>query len=824
MRPWKLAIIAATTAALVPATSRPQGISEPHNQQFTAASSRQLVDRYCAGCHNERTRTGGVALDAIDLTDFGTNAPVLEKVIRKLRGGLMPPAGRPRPDASTLHGFREWLEDGVDAAALKRPDPGRTDTLHRLNRSEFKNAVHDVLDVDVDVSSLLPADDASYGFDNVAGVLRMSPTLLDRYLAAAQKVSRVAIGEFHPSPAAETFRVPADLPQNDHIEGLPFGTRGGTLIDFTFPATGEYKINAKLARDIEDNIPRFDEPEDLEVTIDGERVQVFTIPGDPDRGGASSRDTTLLKVRQNLDAMLEVRVPIKSGMHQVGVAFLKKPSAQVDTVYTGAFSPRFLELKQPFQRPYAGGFGNDDTRFQPYLASVTITGPFDLSPNDQRADRNGIFSCVPETPDETACAKKILTKLARRAYRRPVGDSDLRPLLEFFEQGRTDGFAAGLELALQRLLVSPNFLFRIEREPVGVAPGAAYRISDLELASRLSFFLWSSVPDDELVDVAARGQLHDASVIEHEVRRMLADRRSAAFVANFTGQWLYLRNLPAVVPDPHLFPDFDESLRQALRREIELFVGTLLREDRSALDLLTAKDTFVNERLARHYGIPNIKGDHFRRIVLNDEHRWGLLGKGAILVETAYPNRTSPVLRGKWILENLLGTPPPAPPPNVPSLKDTNAVGNVLSMRDRMAQHRANPACASCHAMMDPLGFSMENFDAAGQWRVQGESGMLIDASGTLPDGDRFEGVSGLRDALFRRSDVFVTTLTEKLLVYALGRGLDYYDAPAVRSIVRGAARDDYRFSSILLGIVRSTPFEMRMAAGGQSASAAVSR
>jgi mono/diheme cytochrome c family protein len=820
----KLALIAVMAVTALPAVSRTQSLDEQRATAFTTSSSRQLVDRYCVSCHNERTKAGGLALSAVDLGDAAANAQILERVVRKLRGGLMPPAGRPRPDGHTLREFRTQLETELDAAARAHPNPGRTDTLHRLNRAEFRNAVRDVLGVDIDVSSLLPADDASYGFDNIAGVLRMSPTLLDRYLAAAQKVSRAAVGLSPATPVAETFRVPADLPQNDHIEGLPFGTRGGTLIRYSFPSSGEYTISAKLARDIEDNIPRFDEPDDLEVTIDGRRVVVFPIPADPDRG-ASSRDATMLKVRQSLDAMLDVRVPIQAGAHQVGVAFLKKPAAQVDTVYGGAFSARFLELKQPFQRPYAGGFGNDDMRFQPYLASVTITGPFNAVSSGKPGDGHASFGCRPlRATEERACAKTIFAKLARRAYRRRIGDADLEPLLHFFEQGRSDGFDAGIELALQRLLVSPDFLFRIERDPATVARGAAYRISDLELASRLSFFLWSSVPDDELLDAAARGQLHDAGVLEREVRRMLADRRSAAFAANFTGQWLYLRNLPAIVPDPHLFPDFDESLRQAFRREIELFFDTMLREDRSALDLLTAKDTFLNERLATHYGVPNVKGDHFRRVVLEDENRWGLLGKGAILVTTAYPNRTSPVLRGKWILENLLGTPPPAPPPNVPSLKDTNAAGQVLSMRDRMAQHRANPVCASCHATMDPVGFSLENFDAAGQWRVRGESFAPIDASGTLPDGESFDGVVGLRAALVRRSDVFATTLTEKLLVYALGRGLEYYDAPAVRAIVREAAGRDYRFSSIVLAIARSTPFQMRRPAGGNPPATLASR
>jgi mono/diheme cytochrome c family protein len=779
----------------------------------TAASQRALVDRYCVTCHNQRLKTGGLALDTLDMANVATAAPAWEKVVRKLRAGVMPPVGLPRPDRDAHGSFVRWLEARLDAASAANPDPGRTETFHRLNRAEYRNAIRDLLGLELDVASLLPADDASYGFDNIAGVLRMSPTLLDRYLAAAQKVSRVAIGTSASSAVAETFRVAPDLSQDGHIEGLPFGTRGGILVRFTFPQDGEYVISARLARDTEDNIPRFDEPHDLEVMVDGERVHVFTLPGDPLT--ASIRDPNVLgRVRQDLDAKLQARVAVKAGPREVGLAFLKKPSAQVDTLYPGAFSPRVLALKQPFQRPYAGGFGNDDHRFQPYLASVTIGGPYNSRPAVDTPSRRRIFTCRPVRPsDEARCADGILRSLARRAYRRPVADADLKPLLAFYEEGRTDGFEAGIELAVQRLLMSPEFLFRVERDAKGVAPGRAYRISDLELASRLSFFFWSSGPDDELLEQASRGRLSRPEVLEQQVRRLLADPRSEAFVTNFTGQWLYLRNLPAVSPDPNLFPDFDEGLRLAFRREVELFFDSLVREDRSALDLLTADYTFVNERLARHYGIPEVKGSHFRRVALTEDTRRGLLGKGSILASTSYPHRTSPVLRGKWILENLLGSAPPPPPPDVPDLKDTNAEGRVLSMRERMVQHRANAVCASCHATMDPLGLSLENFDAVGRWRTRGESFAPIDASGVLPDGTAFDGVTGLRQALLDRSELFVTTLTEKLLVYALGRGLEHYDAPAVRAITRHAARNEYRFSALLMGIVQSTPFQMRRAA-----------
>jgi hypothetical protein len=791
--------------------------AQPLPAPIESASQKQLVDRYCVSCHNQRLKTGGLTLDDADVRNPASAAPVWEKVVRKLRAGVMPPAGRPRPDTQEQEAFVVWLESQLDRAAAAQPNPGRTETFHRLNRAEYRNAVRDLLGLDIDVASLLPADDASYGFDNIAGVLRMSPTLLDRYLAAALNVSRVAVGAGSASPGAETFRVPPDLSQEQHLDGLPLGTRGGILVRYTFPHDGEYEIKAKLARDTEDNIPRFDETHELEVTVDGARVHMFTLEGDPLTQAPRDRNP-LARVRQDLDAKLEIRVPIKAGPRALGLAFLKKPSAQVDTVYAGAFSPPNLALKQPFHRPYAGGLGNDDTRFQPHLASVTISGPFNARVASETPSRQRIFVCRPrQASAEVACATRILRTLARRAYRRPVDDADLKPLVKFFEEGRVEGFDAGIQLAVQRLLVSPEFLFRVEREPAVRPPNGVYRISDLELASRLSFFLWSSIPDDELLDLAVRGRLQRRQVLQQQVTRMLADPRAQAFVGNFTGQWLYLRNLPAVSPDPNLFPDFDENLRLAFRHEVELFFDSLLREDRSALDLLTANHTFLNERLAEHYGIPEVKGSHFRRVLLPDDHRRGLLGKGAILAATSYPHRTSPVLRGKWILENLMGAPPPPPPPNVPDLKDKDATGQVLSMRDRMVQHRANPVCASCHATMDPLGFSLENFDAVGKWRTRGESFAPIDASGGLPDGSGFQGVVGLRQGLLQQPELFLRTFTEKLLVYALGRGLESYDAPAVRKIVREAAPREFRMSALLMGVVQSAPFRMRRVASPSS-------
>lgn len=777
----------------------PAGASTP-----PAPPQRVLLDRYCVGCHNQKLKTAGLTLDARDVARVGDDAEVWEKAVRKLRAGLMPPAGRPRPDKATYDGFTTWLEAELDRAAAADPNPGRTEPFHRLNRTEYQNAIRDLLTLEVEVGSLLPTDDASYGFDNMAGVLRMSPTLMERYLSAARKLSRLAVGTPTLLPEVDTFRVRPDFPQEDRPDGLPFGTRGGASIRYAFPLDAEYVIQARLARrgssgGEEVDIPRFAESHQLEVSVDGERLQLFTLAGEALPPPGAQRDPQYQQGRRaDLDANWRVRLPVKAGSREVTVAFLKKSSAADETA------------RLPFLRPYAGAGG--DTRSQPYLSMVTISGPFNATGPGDTPSRRRVFVCRPAAPaEEASCADTILATLARRAYRRPVTEADLAVLRPFYDAGRTEGgFDVGIQRALERLLVSPHFLLRIERDPAGIAPKTNYRISDLELASRLSFFLWSSLPDEELLDVATRGQLRDPAVLERQVRRMLADARSQALTNNFAAQWLYLRNVAALGPDLDVFPDFDESLRQAFQREAELFVGSIFGEDRSVLDLLTADHTYVNERLARHYRIPNVYGSHFRRITLSDDARRGLLGKGAILAVTAYPHRTSPVLRGKWVLENLLGTPPPPPPPNVPDLKDTNASGKVLSMRDRMVQHRANPVCASCHSMMDPPGLALEQFDGVGRLRVVDDSFAPIDLSGVLPDGTKFEGVAGLRQALLSRSERFTTTLTEKLLAYALGRGLEYYDAPAVRAITQDAAHHDYRFSSLILSIVNSMPFQMR--------------
>ena len=817
-----------------------------------AAAHRATFDRYCLTCHTQRLKERGtvpIALDTLDLTRVGPDAPVWERVVLKLRAGLMPPAGAPRPDKAAHDGLTVWLESELDRSAIASLNPGRTEAFHRLNRTEYRNAVRDLLDLDVDVAALLPADDVSYGFDNIAGVLKMSPTLMERYLTAAQKVSRVAVGTPLPAPNIDYFRIADDLSQDEHLPGLPLGTRGGTLIRYTFPMDGVYEIRPRLTRDLNESVPIYAEDQPVEISIDGERVGMFTLPGvggpagaappespddsapaavqpasaaaaPPQSGQAQPARPPISQIQQAIrvgareraarnraDESWNLRVPVKAGARDVVVTFLNRVSALEETA------------RLPFERPYPAGVNIPETRLGAYLRSVEISGPHDPSgpgsgPSRQRIFVCGLSSRLGEAEAET-CARTILSTLTRRAYRRPVTATDVEPLLALYREGRAQGgFDVGIEHALRRLLVSPEFLFRVERDPAGAAPGSVYRVSDVELASRLSFFLWSSIPDDELLGLAGKGRLGEPAVLSGQVRRMMADPRSEAFVKNFAGQWLFLRNLDAIVPVQSVFPDFDDALRQGFRRETELFFDSIVREDRSALDLLRADYTFVNERLAAHYGIPNVKGNHFRRVSLgSDTRRRGLLGQGSILTVTSRPDRTSPVVRGKWILENLLGTPPPSPPPNVPELKATSTEGSVLSMRQRMELHRSNPVCAACHAMMDPLGLSLENFDATGRWRTLGESSAPIDATGLTPDGIRFTGPEGLRTALMR-SDRFVATLTEKMMTYALGRGLEYYDAPAVRAILREAGRDDYRFSSLVAGIVQSAPFRMRKAAG----------
>ena len=812
--PWQRALVVAcvstATVCLQPPTLQAAESQASGATLRSPQEARATLDRYCVGCHNERLKEsyGGLALDAgaVDLTNVGAHAAVLEQVVRRIRAGQMPPAGRRRPAEPVRASLVGWLASELDRAAVAHPDPGRKEPFHRLNRAEYRNAVRDLLALDVDVASLLPADDASYGFDNIAGVLRISQSQLEQYLAAARKISREALGGALPAPAVTEYRVAETRPQYDHIEGLPFGTRGGLRVTHHFPRDGTYEIAIDLLCRIQgecDGSVGFPDAHELEVAIDGERVTLFTLE-------------PRAEFRPHAERTWRVRLPVAAGPREVGVAFLKLPAVrEADSRVERFLKPHYVTgvVGEPSQMIY-----------QPFVDRVTIAGPFEAAGAGDTPSRRAILTCRPaRAADETACAEEILSGLLRRAFRRPVTAADVAALMPAYRAGREagGGFEAGLEAALRRLLVSPEFLFRIERDPAGIAPGTNYLISDLELASRLSFFLWSSIPDDALLAAAARGELNDPDVYHRQVRRMLADERAAELVRNFAGQWLQLRNLDAVEMDWALFPNFDDGVRLGFRRETELFVESILRENRGVMELLTADYTFLNERLARHYGVPGVYGDRFRRVTVTDPNRRGLLGHGSVLTVTSRPNRTSPVLRGKWILMNVLGAPPPDPPADVPALEE-DAVGNhsrAETVRERLARHRRNPACAGCHALIDPPGFALENFDAVGRWREMDDAFRPIDASGRLPDGTAFDGVAGFRDALAAAPEPFVTTVTEKLLTYALGRGLEPYDMPAVRRIVRGAA-PDYRLQDLILGIADSMPFRMRRSAGaGERAS-----
>jgi hypothetical protein len=747
-----------------------------------AVQPRAVLDRYCTSCHNEKLKVGGLALDKIDTANVPAGAQVWEKVIRKLSSGAMPPPGRPRPDNATYTALTSMLVFQIDRDASARPNPGRTETIHRLNRAEYHNAVRDLLALDIDVASLLPTDDMSYGFDNIAGVLRLTPSLLDRYMVSARQISRVAIGNPALPATAETFRLKSDLSQDFSFDGLPMGSRGGMSIRYHFPLDADYVIKVEPLGGGADM-------HQIEVGIDGARVQLLKLGPRSGIGQGQFYDSE--------GDTLNVRVPVKAGAHVVTVTFIKKTAALVETV------------REPFFAPHAEGA----PRSQPAIGSVTIVGPFAAQGVSNTASRQRIFTCHPSSRTaEAGCAKQILSTLARKAYRRPVTDAEVAVLLRFYSEGqKKSGFDGGIEMALRRLLMSPEFLLRVELDPSGVAPGSPYRVSDLDLASRLSFFLWSSIPDDVLLDAAVKGTLSRPAVLEQHVRRMLADPRSDALATNFAGQWLQLRTIEGSSPNEFMFPNFGENLRRDFRRETELFFQTILRENRSVTELVTADYTFVNERLAKHYGIPNVYGSQFRRVAWPDENRRGLLGQGSFLTLTSLADRTTVVGRGKWILENILGAPPPAPPPNVPPLKENKDGAKVLTLRERMEQHRANPVCASCHSRMDPLGFALENFDATGQWRAR-DGDTPIDASAGLPDGSKFEGPRGLRTWILTHPEQIVTAVTEKMLVYALGRGIEYYDAPAVRKVVREAARSGNSFQSLLLGIATSTPFQMRRA------------
>jgi uncharacterized protein DUF1592/uncharacterized protein DUF1588/uncharacterized protein DUF1595/uncharacterized protein DUF1585/uncharacterized protein DUF1587 len=791
--------MAATALTVTTAVSYAKGGDRPATETragrpkaAAAFSPRAIVDKYCLNCHNEMDFAGELAFDTLDIEHVGKDANVWEKAVRKLRVRAMPPHGDDiiRPDDGEYTALLTYLESSLDAYAAKHPDPGRPETFHRLNRTEYQNAVRDLLALEVDAAAMLPGDDASHGFDNV-NVGELSPTLLDQYISTARKVSRLAVGTPIRTPSATSVVLPLDLTQNDQVdEELPIGTRGGASFRYVFPQNGDYQFQIRLTRDRDDRLEGLGEPHQIELMLDGTRLQLFELPA---LTTAQTQSAAYADKEGDADARLSGRFPITAGPHTVAVAFLKKPSVLSEAA------------RQPFYADYNG-------RNQAAVFSITVAGPYDPRGAGDTPSRRRIFTCTPAAPAEEAeCARTIVSALARRAYRRPVTAQEVEELLTFYKEGRADaGFDNGIEMALRALLVSPQFLFRIERDPAGIPANTPYRLSDLELASRLSFFLWSSIPDEPLLDAAIRGTLKQPRVLERHVRRMLADPRSEALVTSFAAQWLHLRNLTASKPDPRLFPDFDDNLRRAFRRETELFFDSVKREDRTVLDLLRADYTFVNERLAKHYGISNVYGGHFRRVTLPaDSPRRGLLGHASILTVTSYGDRTSPVQRGKWILENLLGLTPPAPPPNVPALKERVAGGKVLTMRQRIAQHRENPACSGCHNLMDPIGLATENFDAVGQFRTL-EDGTPVDASGGLPDGATFKGMEGLRAGLLRRPELFVGTMTEKLLTYAIGRGLEPGDAPAVRAITRISGADDYRFSSLVLGVVNSAPFQMR--------------
>jgi hypothetical protein len=721
-----------------------------------------------------------------DVAHPSANGEIWEKVVRRLRTGTMPPPNMPQPPAAERATLLSWVETALDQAALATPHPGRTDALRRLNRTEYQNAIRDLLALDVDAASLLPADESGHGFDNVT-VGDLSPALLDRYISAAQKISALAIGATQTSLQSDIIRVPPDLTQEEHVSGLPIGTRGGMSTRYTFVQDGEYDLQIYLARGYNGDIDGLKDarPHDIQLLLDRTPIGTMTVQRPPN--GDDSQ----------LDRNLKIRVSVTAGPHDVAVTFLKSSSSLIETARQ-PLQAHFNERRHP--------------RLTPAISQVSITGPYTPKGANDTPSRRRIFVCRPTTAgDEDTCARRILAALMRRAYRRPIGDADVERPMTFYRDGRSEGsFDAGIRRALTAVLFNPEFLLKVEVDPQNVKPDTAYRISNLELASRLSFFLWSSIPDDELLDTAIRGELGRPGVLEQQVRRMLADPRSFNLATNFAGQWLQVRNLTAVDPNVRLYPDFDENLRQSLRQETELFVDSIVREDRSALDLLKADYTFLNERLAKHYGIPHVYGSRFRRVALDPEsRRGGLLRQGSILAVTSYATRTSPIIRGVWVLSNIFGAPPPPPLPNVPALDESTVSAN-LPMRQRLAAHRNNAVCANCHRMIDPAGFSLENFDAVGRWREQDGDAGPVDVAGGLPGAAEFTGVAGLEDALLNRPELFAGTLTEKLMTFGLGRGVEYYDAPAIRQILRDARADRYRFSSLVLGIVKSAPFQMR--------------
>jgi hypothetical protein len=801
-------------------TAGPQAQAPAPAPAATAEQSpAHVIDTYCVTCHNTKLKTAGLALDSLDLTRVGEHPDVWEKVATKLRTREMPPPGRPRPDAATYTAATAALEATLDQAASLHPNPGRV-AVHRLNRAEYANAVRDLLSLDVDSRSLLSAEEENHeGFENVASVLSVSPALLENYLSAARTVSRLAIGDPTLPPVVKTFNVSKLLVQDDELsDDMPLGSQGGTVIHYQFPLDGEYTFKVLLRRQLYAYIIGMGEPHQLDIRVDGTLVKRFTVGGEAKGmtmpltfAGNTQGDADFELYMHSADAHLEARLPVTAGPHDVSVSFVRRlwePEGIVQTSPQTGFAKATNESY----------FGNPAVEF------VVIGGPYGSPAPGDSPSRAKIFLCKPkDAAAEPACAQKILTTIAGRAFRRPVTDEDKSILMDLYRGGRADGsFDEGIRRGLEWLLATPSFLFRVEREPSNTVAGTAYRLTDLELASRLSFFLWSSIPDEELVNAALAGKLKDPAVLDRQVRRMLRDPRSKALVDNFASRWLEISKLSGVVLDTDLYREFDENLRDAMAQETKLFVADQIQNDHSVLDLMTADYTFLNERLAKHYGIPDIYGSNFRRVALGTRTRAGLLGQASILTVTSYPNRTSVVTRGKWVLANLLGAPPPPPPADVPALKDAGTEGQPRSLRDRMEVHRRNPACASCHRRMDPLGFSLENFDADGKWRATSD-GVPIDASAELPDGTKFEGADGLRSLVSTHKEEFARTLASRLLAYATGRGVDYSDQPAIRKIARDAAANDYRWSAIIMGVIKSVPFTMSTASEGanrQSASA----
>jgi hypothetical protein len=789
---WSLwAGVATLVLAVHPNVARPglQTAESAETVVMSPGTADALLDQYCVGCHNDRSLTANLTLEGLDLADTGGHAEVWERVIRKLRAGMMPPPGAPRPPEAAYSALRDWLEAEVDRTATLNPG---TKVLHRLNRTEYANAIRDLLDLEIDPAMFLPPDDSSRGFDNIAGSLTVSPTLLETYVTAATKIARMAVG-YWATPTDALYIKPTDSSQNYQLEGLPFGTRGGMVLRHVFPSDGEYRFTIRNL-----GVGTYIPNELFELSIDGEKVHEWVYAGMGAGGGMTSDG----------DGELEITLPVRAGSRLVGGTF-------VATNYRPS-----LDVAQHFERKSLENGRVRELTNYPIIGAIRIEGPFEPTRPTDSASLRKVMICEPGTASaEEPCARDILSTLARRAFRRPATPDDLESLMVFYEEGRREGtFADGIEFALRRLLASPRFLIRAEIEPDDVAPGEPYRITDLELASRLSFFLWSTIPDDELIETASEGRLSEPEVLEEQVRRMLADPRSDSMVGNFAQQWLYLRNLATTAPTQTVFPDWDDELREGFRRETELLFESIMREDRSILEMLTSDYTFLNERLADHYGIPNIYGAQFRRVALTDEldYRRGILGHGSFLSTTwVQNNRTSPVKRGVWVLENILGTPPPEPPPNVPALEDTDAAGpgRPLTLREQMTLHRTAAPCAGCHRLMDPIGFALENFTADARWRTHdlGDEGVPIDAAVELWDGTPVAGPVELREALLEYSPQFVRTFTEKLMTYALGRGVEYYDMPTIRDIVRTSEPDDHRFSSIVMGIVTSAPFQMRV-------------